>query len=262
MSKAETENLVQVGRDVGSVIQALQILRELAESDSPKKASALAKATGISPSSTLNLLRTLANERLIGFAPEAKEYWLDLGILELARPLLNQSRVELIRPHLMAIAIKYGSLISVWRPVRDTRLLLVDRIAPEVTVRVEMRIAASLPVGAGAVGRAVLSALQIDNDGIREMFEQIRWAAPIDFASYLAQLEETRANGFAIDSGTLVKGVAMVASCIRGFDGSPLLGISAANLVGQNDHTEQQRLGRELHELACEARSAFFGTAG
>ena len=47
---------------VGSVVQALAILRHLSEASKPLGVTAVARALGISPSSCFNLLKTLVAE--------------------------------------------------------------------------------------------------------------------------------------------------------------------------------------------------------
>lgn len=54
-------------KDVGAVVNAIQILRHLANAEGPEGATAIARATGISPSTTFNILRTLSNEQLTSF---------------------------------------------------------------------------------------------------------------------------------------------------------------------------------------------------
>src|SRR5690606_17979377 len=90
---AEAGTLIDVGKDVAAVIQALAILRAIGSLQEPPVLTAIARAAGVSRSTTLNILRTLVNERIITFSPEAKTYRLGMGLLELSRPLLNRSEV-------------------------------------------------------------------------------------------------------------------------------------------------------------------------
>ncbi len=82
-------------KDVGAVVNAIQILRHLAHADGPQGVAAIARATGISPSSAFNILRTLSNERLTSFDDAGKTYQLGLGLSELA---VGIRRTQLCRP--------------------------------------------------------------------------------------------------------------------------------------------------------------------
>ena len=87
-------------KDVGAVVNAIQILRHLAHADGPQGVAAIARATGISPSSAFNILRTLSNERLTSFDDAGKTYQLGLGLSELAVGFVGRSYADLIQPEL------------------------------------------------------------------------------------------------------------------------------------------------------------------
>ncbi|HBU0515229.1 TPA: helix-turn-helix domain-containing protein, partial [Klebsiella pneumoniae] len=84
-------------KDVGAVVNAIQILRHLAHADGPQGVAAIARATGISPSSAFNILRTLSNERLTSFDDAGKTYQLGLGLSELAVGFVGRSYADLIQ---------------------------------------------------------------------------------------------------------------------------------------------------------------------
>lgn len=248
-----------MGRDVGAVVQALRVLRVLAGSREQMGMTAISRAADISPSTCLNLLRTLTNERLVGFDPGKKVYTLDLGVLELARPLINQAQVELLRPHLLSIATRYSALISVWLPSRDESLLLVDKVVPDVAVRVEMRLATKLPLAAGAAGRAVLAVMQPDEVELMRLFGQVRWVKPVVFAEFVKQVEFAQREGYSVDLGDLIGGVSSVATCLRNVSGVPVMAFSGAMLSGQHGQSDLQSLGGDLCALGRWAEKALYG---
>ena len=92
-------------KDVGAVVNAIQILRHLAHADGPQGVAAIARATGISPSSAFNILRTLSNERLTSFDDAGKTYQLGLGLSELAVGFVGRSYADLIQPELERLSL-------------------------------------------------------------------------------------------------------------------------------------------------------------
>ncbi|MFC7608066.1 helix-turn-helix domain-containing protein [Teichococcus aestuarii] len=63
-------------RDVGAVIHAIRILQHLAGATGPLGVAAVARGTGISPSTCFNILRTLTRARFVAFRDSDKTYTL------------------------------------------------------------------------------------------------------------------------------------------------------------------------------------------
>ena len=82
-------------RDVGAVIHAIRILQHLSAATAPLGVAAVARGTGISPSTCFNILRTLTRARFVAFREQDKTYSLGLGVAELAAGFLGISHAEL-----------------------------------------------------------------------------------------------------------------------------------------------------------------------
>ncbi|PXB93901.1 IclR family transcriptional regulator, partial [Pseudomonas aeruginosa] len=109
-------------KDVGAVVNAIQILRHLAHADGPQGVAAIARATGISPSSAFNILRTLSNERLTSFDDAGKTYQLGLGLSELAVGFVGRSYADLIQPELERLSLAHHILIALWQVTDDAHI--------------------------------------------------------------------------------------------------------------------------------------------
>lgn len=59
---------------VGSVVQALSVLRHIARTREPQGVTAIARALGLNPSSTFNILRTLVAEGFVERDDATKTY--------------------------------------------------------------------------------------------------------------------------------------------------------------------------------------------
>ncbi|WP_082079558.1 IclR family transcriptional regulator [Cupriavidus basilensis] len=265
---------MEAGKDVGAVIQAASILRVLSDTRQPLGVTAIARIAALNPSTALNILRTLVKERLVAFEPATKTYGLDLGLLELARVMLGKTEVELLRPGLQRIANQFEATVSVWRvvdsqraPPRDSRgdsprFLLLDRLKPELGVHIEFRSAMRIPLYAGAIGRAAAAAGQVSPDRLREAFAGIRWNTPMPFERYLAEIDEARQRGYAVDAGVLIKSVVSVAAAIADAHGRPALAVSTHTFSGQLADDALHELGRCIGAACAQAQAALFGQAG
>lgn len=262
-SKAtEAGTLMDVGKDVAAVIQALAILRAIGSLQEPPVLTAISRAAGVSRSTTLNILRTLVNERVITFSPEAKAYRLGMGLLELSRPLLNRSEVELIEPDLRRVAGRYETTGSIWLVSDDDRLILLGRIVPDSHIRIEFRIATRLPAYAGATGTVVAAARGIPTDAVERAIAAIRWAKEPTLDEYLAEIARWKSHGYSFDVGHLIRGVTSVASPITDRQGRPRLVVAAHAFLGQMEPEVLQDLGGELSELARRAGAALYQAGG
>lgn len=253
-----SEHFMDVGRDVAAVNQALAILRAIGSHHKGATLSVIAKAAGVSRSTTLNIIRTLVNQRIVSFSREAKVYRLGIGLLELSRPLLNRSEFELIEPDLHQIATRFETTASIWLVLNNGRLLLLGRIAPDSYIRIEFRIATRLPLYAGATGLVVAAAHQASDQDIIDAMKQIRWAVEPSPETYLAEAEHARTAGFAVDIGHLIRGVTSVAAAVRDRSGRPRLVVGVHAFQGQLEAHEITELGRELHALATRSAAALY----
>src|SRR5690606_35221240 len=110
---------------VPAVTAAIAILRHLAGRPAASGVTAIARATDLSPSSCLNILRTLAAESLVDFDPTSKAYTLGTGPITLARRALDPSgALDEARAGLEALARREGVTTSLWRRTADRLVLL------------------------------------------------------------------------------------------------------------------------------------------
>jgi DNA-binding IclR family transcriptional regulator len=260
LGSAETRKSEQ--REVGAVVHAITILRHLASATEPQGVAAVARATGVSPSTTFNILRTLARARIVAFSDERKTYGLGMGLAQLAAGLVGTSHGELIRPELERLALNYNMLIVLWRITEDGRLVLIDRAHSHTAVRVEMRKGLRLPYLVGAVGRCVAAALRLPENELRRRFTTLRWQSPPSFEVYLGDVERARADGWSIDDGHLYHGLVTVGSILTDQNEQPRFGISGITIKGQASPEILAQLGRELHEVARFAGRSLFPPRG
>src|SRR5690606_5046467 len=76
-------------RPVPAVSRAIAILRLLGRRREPMTVKAISDELGLVPSTCLHIMRALVAERLVAFEPASKRYKLGVGILALARGVLE-----------------------------------------------------------------------------------------------------------------------------------------------------------------------------
>lgn len=249
-------------KDVGAVVHALRILQHLATAPSPQGVAAVARATGISPSTCFGILRTMARARFVSFHEKDKTYALGLAVAELAIGLIGTSYLDLIRPELERLALNHNMLIALWRISEDGHIIVVDRAYGEHAVRVDMRIGSRLPFLIGAVGRCIAAHLRLPSQELRRRFTKLRWQDPPSFEEYRAEVDQAARDGWAKDVGRLYRGITTVASVVVDQTGMPRFGVSGIAIQGQHAPEQIDRLGFELRDTAAYLSRAFFPPPG
>ncbi|MFI8556753.1 IclR family transcriptional regulator [Pseudomonas putida] len=237
------------GKDVGAVVNAIQILRHLANAEGAEGVAAIARATGISPSTTFNILRTLSNEQLTSFDNEAKTYRLGLGLSELAVSFIGRSYADLIQPEMERLSMAHQILITLWQVTDDAHIRVIAVSAPPVA-HVNVAIGSRLPELVGAAGRCIAGLRRLPDDELRRRLTRVRWEQPPSFEAFRDDAIGALELGWAMDRDHLYRGVSMVASAVTDHDRQPRFVISAIGISAQHERADLERIGASLHEAA------------
>jgi DNA-binding IclR family transcriptional regulator len=241
---------------VGAVSNAVAILRRLISQDAPMGVNAVARATGISPSSCFNILKTLTAERLIDFDPVLKTYTPGAGLYALAPQGSQNSAFARCSPQFERFAERHAVTIGLWRTTPSQRLLLVGFADSGLATRIHMTVGQRLPLLAGANGRCIASALAMNEAEIAEQFKRLRWDNPPSLKAYMKQVDETAKRGWALDDGDFLAGVTTLALAIVDRDKRPTFLLTASWFRGQRPDAEITRMAGDLQTLAKQVTGA------
>ena len=141
---------------VRSLSQGFTILRLLAVREA-LTLSDICRETGLSPSSGLNLLRTLVAEGAVDRDTGGKRYrlaagWGDLGVLQANGISRFAARV---RPLLARFAAAHDATTGLWQVQPGERLSLIALGESGAETRIHMVEGQRQPLGGGAAGRAL-----------------------------------------------------------------------------------------------------------
>lgn len=248
---------------VGALASGLKVLRYLARAPSPAGVSQLARELELNPSTCFNLLKTLVHEGLITFDPAAKSYSIALGLVELARGVLEQtSYVRLVRPHLQSIATRHRVTATLWQRTGDERVVLVDRADNDAAIRVHMNIGQRLPMYIAALGRCMAAHSGLARGQLRRRFDALRWQDAPSFESYWKEVRQTRERGFAMDEGHYVRGVTTVSAPVLDAAARPVMAISAVGFSAQFRNGQLKALCEDVRGRARRVSQALVGGPG
>ncbi|ASP23520.1 acetate operon repressor (plasmid) [Antarctobacter heliothermus] len=247
------------GKSVGAVHNGLRILRYVSELGTPTGVNQIARTTGVSASSSFNILGTLVQEGLINFDHDTKTYSPGIGLLGLAIPLLPTNPIDLVTPEIEELSRKHNSLICLWNVTADERIVLSNRASSSTTVRVDMNLGARLPAYVGAVGRCYAALRNTPEKILRETFDKLHWQSPPRFEDYLLDIETARHCGFAFDFGNLFNGLEITASVVTDAMSRPRYGLSGISIAGQQSRAQIESLAKDIKRSADWIGTNLFG---
>lgn len=222
-------------RELASVANALRML-ELLAGARDAGVSEMARQLGISKASVDRLLMTLRSAGFVEQDPRTRRYRLSFKIATLGEAVRSRAGiVDLARPRLRALSelVREGVNLGVFA---DGVLVYVDLIPSTHIFRIEARAGTTLPAYCTAAGKALLAfmaregldAYLADLVAIQHTPSTLTTAAAL-----LAELEEIRRSGYAVDHGELLEEAWCVAAPVFGRDE---LAAAAVSITAPRSH--------------------------
>lgn len=203
----------------------------------------------ISPSSGLNLLKTLVVEGAVERDSRTKRFRLTSPwqSIEAFREQGSGWLVGHAKPLMAQFAQSAEAAMGLWKMVSNERMQLVAHAECDAGMRLKLAEAQRQPLGAGAAGRALAAAQNVDAAELERRFAKVRWQVDLPFGTYVDQIIEAKAAGYAIDEGFAHRGVCTVAAGIP--DVAPGFSLSISFLAGTRSPDEVHSLGTDLVRL-------------
>lgn len=216
----EKDEKTTTKRAVPAVTRALAILRFLARSDEPVGVNPLARELGLVPSTCLHILRVLQDEGLVEFDSVTKRYSIGIGILPLARSALQRNTFStLIQPKLSDLSTEFGVTSIATQLAEPKQMVVVALSQSSIPFRLQVDLGSRFPALISATGRLFAAFNVHDETQLRQEFDKLIWDHPPSFEDWCEEVKEARARGYAVDHGTYISGVTVVAVPVFGQNG-------------------------------------------
>lgn len=238
---------------VRSVSQAFAILRLLAARGDAMTLSDIARGVGLSPSSCLNLLRTLVAEGVLLREHEGRRYRLvpEWAASDVLRGTAQRFAAR-VRPLLERFAGAEDAAIGLWQVMPGERIALIALAESGAATRIHMVEGQRQPLGSGATGRALAAADGIADEELARRFAAVRWARPLSLGAYTAQVADAARAGYAVDDNFGHAGVCSIGAVVPGEPEGQRFCLSASIFAGSRELDAVARLGERLAGLARE----------
>jgi DNA-binding IclR family transcriptional regulator len=243
-------------RPVPAVTRAVAVLRLLSRSRSALTLKEIAGELGLVPSTALHILRALVAEQLLRVESETKRYRLGVGMLPLARAVLEQGDFpSLARPRLEELSRRYGvTAIGVELPDLDHMVVVVLARA-QAPVRLHVDVGSRFPALISATGRCLAAFTDRPWSEIEQRFRRLRWHNAPSYSAWRKEVEQTRHQGFSIDRGNYIAGVTIAAVPVLNARGVISHTLVAVGLGNQLDRATSLRLARDMKGAAQDVAS-------
>ena len=200
-----------LGKPVGAVIAAANVLRVLHASERPLNASEVARAAGQHRGTAYNILRTLQAEGFVGYDEATRTYAVSLQILELAYGVLRRSGlIDIARPLMHAVSDAHGVSVYLSKVLGPSSMLLLDWVGVALRPDPQVAVGRQYPSPAGASGVVIAAFGTASEEELAAALSQVHWYEKPSFAEFLARVKEAKQSGFAVDRGTMFRGVTLV----------------------------------------------------
>lgn len=237
---------------VKPVVNAIQILRYLTQTNEPARAVDIARHLGINASTCFNTLRTLVLEEVVDFSALSKRYSAGLGLMKLAEKTLSEGRrLQAARPLMHQIAERFHVTVTLWRRMGQDRIVLVSTEANPDDLRIHMSEGQRLPILMGASGRLFAAALGYKDSQMRNAFASLRWSRPLTFEAYWREVMNAKRRGWAVDDGYFSSGIMAIAAPVLDPIGQLSYTASAIMFRGQHDDASVAKLGEAMRDMTA-----------
>ncbi|CAN5483909.1 IclR family transcriptional regulator [soil metagenome] len=243
-------------RGVPAVSRAIAILRLLGQSPEPLGVKAIADELELVPSTCLHILRVLVDEELLRVDPASKRYTMGSGMLSLARSALEASDfATLSQPVLDRIAQEWNvSSMGVEISATDHMVVLsLSRSANPFRLHVD--VGSRFPALVSATGRLVAAFSGDSWSVLEKKFKAVRWDKPIALANWKKEVEQARRAGYAVDRGSYISGVTLIAVPLLNAAGCITHTLVAAGLSDNLSMAASRALAGELRDEAVKLGS-------
>lgn len=239
-----------LGKPVGAVSAAAGVLRALHAASRPLNASEVAAVASLHRGTAYNILRTLQAEGLVSYDEATRTYAVSLHILELGYGALRRSGLlDIARPLMQALADAHGVTVYLSKVLGPSSMVLLDWIGG---LRPDPQVAVGRPhrSPAGASGVIIAAFGNISEPELEGLLAAVEWYDKPSFSDFMLRVNEARQAGFAIDRGTMFRGVTLVSVPVLSPSWELLLILTAAGHSHDLDDKAVAALSRALQSAA------------
>lgn len=238
-------------REVPAVTRAIAILRLLGRPPGAMTLKAISQELEMVTSTCLHILRVLVDEGLVKVEPGTKRYSLGVGMLALARSVIESSPFPaLVQPVLDKVAQAWNvTTIGVEVSGLD-QLVVLALSRSNAPFRLHIDVGSRFPALTSATGRLVAAYTELSDTELARQFKAASWDQAPDLEAWRKEVETVRRKGFSIDRGNYINGITVIAVPVFGANNRLTHALVAAGVGDQLGSAQSQALAKDLQAEA------------
>lgn len=234
-------------RPVPAVTRSIAILRLLGRSPAPMTLKTISQELGMVTSTCLHILRVLVEEGLVKVDVETKRYGLGVGMLALARSVIESSPfAALVQPVLDRLAGTWNVTAIGVEVTGLDHMVVLALSRSKAPFRLHVDVGSRFPALISATGRLVAAFTELPEEEIERRFKSLRWEQPPDIEAWRKEVQAVRKKGVSIDRGNYINGVSVVAVPVFDSQGRMTHSLVAAGVADQLNAAKGQALAKDL----------------
>lgn len=255
MSEASSQESTAVAgprvRPVPAVTRSIAILRLLGRGGEAMTLKAISQELGMVTSTCLHILRVLVEEGLVKVDTGTKRYSLGVGMLTLARSVIESSPFPaLVQPVLDKLSSS-ANVTAIGVEVAGSEHMVVLALSRSTApFRLHVDVGSRFPALISATGRLVAAFSDLSDKELERRFKALRWDQAPAYAEWKADIDAVRREGYSLDRNHYINGVVVIAVPV--LDGHKRMthSLVAAGLAEQLDDARAHALAKELQAEA------------
>jgi DNA-binding IclR family transcriptional regulator len=238
-------------RPVPAVTRSIAILRLLGRSPSPLTLKSISQELGMVTSTCLHILRVLVEEGLVKVDPGTKRYGLGVGMLALARSVIESSPfAALVQPVLDRLSSTWNVTAIGVEVTGIDHMVVLALSRSRAPFRLHVDVGSRFPALISATGRLVAAFTDLPAEEIERRFKSLRWEQPPDIEAWRKEVQAVRRKGFSVDRGNYISGIAVMAVPVFDAQGRMTHSLVAAGVADQLGGSKSQALTKDLQAEA------------
>ena len=224
--------------DVPALRKGLMVLEALASTEALSMIE-IQRRTGLNKTMTFRILRTLVETGYVAHDPDARRYSLGLRLLEFGSAVANRLDIVTIsRPMIADLWETFDETVNLG-VLTEGRIAYVAMIESRRGLRMSARPGSRDPLHSTSLGKAILASLPPERRdrliAAALPLARITTRTITETPALLAELDVTRARGFAIDDEENETGAICVGAPILNSAGEAIAGLSISGPVSRID---------------------------
>ena len=256
MTTSESESRKVVSgprvRPVPAVSRAVAILRLLSRGSAVLTLKEISQQLGMVTSTCLHILRVLVNEGMVKVDPSTKRYGLGVGVLALARSIIENSPFPtLVQPVLDRLSSTWNVTAIGVEITGIDHMVVLALSRSRAPFRLHVDVGSRFPALISATGRLVAAFNELPDDEIERRFKALRWERPPDLEAWRKDVQTVRRKGYSLDRSNYISGVTVLAVPVLDSHARMTHSLVAAGVA---DQLEPSKIGLLAKALQAEAQ--------